>query len=66
MQKHLFIIGIICIAISLFLGYLKKDVENIHMENGTKKLIVESKTYTQEANGEMRLISYWTDLNFKN
>ena len=48
MQKNLFIIGIIFIAISLFLGYLKKDVENIHMKNGTKKLIVESKTYTQE------------------
>lgn len=65
MQKNLFIIGIIFIAISLFLGYLKKDVENIHMENGTKKLIVESKTYTQEANGEMRLISYWTEPKFQ-
>ncbi|MBN6065385.1 sel1 repeat family protein [Aggregatibacter actinomycetemcomitans] len=65
MQKYLLIIGVILIAISLFLGYFKKDAENIHIENGTKKLIVESKTYTQDSNGNMHLISHWTESKFQ-
>lgn len=65
MQKYLFIIGSILIVISLFLGYLKRDVDNIHIENDSKKLIIESNTYVQEPNGEMRLISQWTEPKFQ-
>lgn len=64
MYKGLLIIGVSCILLAILLKYIENSMDNIHLENGEKKLIVETTTYVQDSQGNLQLVSHWTEEKF--